>query len=166
MCCPMISNNDVIQSEHVHVNFSRIVQIKEPIKSRLVRMLTSCACTLSTSYTINFMWSRQSWLWRTYTLLAFVGVAGRGCTWKHYDNFNLLHTMITIGNVLFQTITSFCRQIWHPDKPMNLIYQALFEVSMNKIALWIRVCTDDWAAESTIKASNDTFFHEHIWSCV
>ena len=31
----------------------------------------------------------------------------------------------------------------------------LLEVSMTKIALWIRICADDWAAESAMKASND-----------
>ena len=35
------------------------------------------------------------------------------------------------------------------------MYEALFEVLMNKIALWMRVCADDWVAESAIKASND-----------
>ena len=41
---------------------------------------------------------------------------------------------------------------------MNLMYEALLlEVSMTKIAPWIRVCADDWAAESAIKASNGVF---------
>ena len=35
------------------------------------------------------------------------------------------------------------------------LYEVLLEVSMTKIALWIRVCADDWAAESAIKTSND-----------
>ena len=35
------------------------------------------------------------------------------------------------------------------------LYEALLEVSMTTIALWICVCADDWAAESAIKASND-----------
>ena len=35
------------------------------------------------------------------------------------------------------------------------LYEALLEVSMTKIALWIRVYADDWAAESAIKASNE-----------
>ena len=33
------------------------------------------------------------------------------------------------------------------------LYEALLEVSMTKIALWVRACADDWAAESAIKAS-------------
>ena len=35
------------------------------------------------------------------------------------------------------------------------LYEALLAVSMTKMALWIRVCADDWAAESAIKASNN-----------
>ena len=34
------------------------------------------------------------------------------------------------------------------------LYQALSEVSMNKLALWINVCVDDWTAERAIIASN------------
>ena len=33
-------------------------------------------------------------------------------------------------------------------------YEALLEVPMTEIAMWIRVCADDWAAESAIKASD------------
>ena len=32
--------------------------------------------------------------------------------------------------------------------------QALLEVSMTTITLWICVCADDWAAELAVKASN------------
>ena len=42
----------------------------------------------------------------------------------------------------------------------NWLYEALLEVSMTKIALWIRVCADDWAAESAIKASNDSTIND------
>ena len=35
------------------------------------------------------------------------------------------------------------------------MYQALLEVSMNKIALLINVCADDWTAEKAIIASNE-----------
>ena len=34
------------------------------------------------------------------------------------------------------------------------MYDALLEVSIIKIALWIRVCADDWTAESAVKASS------------
>ena len=37
---------------------------------------------------------------------------------------------------------------------MGLIVSGIVEVSMNKIALWISVDADDWAAESMIIASN------------
>ena len=36
------------------------------------------------------------------------------------------------------------------------LYQAFLEVSMNKIALWIYVCADDWTSERAIIASNAT----------
>ena len=36
------------------------------------------------------------------------------------------------------------------------LYQALLEVSMNKIALWINACADDWIVERTIIVSNST----------
>ena len=52
------------------------------------------------------------------------------------------------------SITSNYQQIWRPDEPMSLMYQALLEVSMNKITLWIDVCADDWIAERAIIASN------------
>ena len=35
------------------------------------------------------------------------------------------------------------------------LYEALLEGSMTKIALWICICTDDWADKSAIKASNE-----------
>ena len=40
---------------------------------------------------------------------------------------------------------------------MNLIVSALSKVSMNKIAVWINVCVDDWTAERAIIASNELF---------
>ena len=42
-----------------------------------------------------------------------------------------------------------------PTNQWTLLCEALLEVSMTKIALWIRVCADDWTAESAIKASNE-----------
>ena len=36
------------------------------------------------------------------------------------------------------------------------LYQALLEVSMNKIALWINICADDWTVGKTIIVSNST----------
>ena len=40
------------------------------------------------------------------------------------------------------------------------MYQALSEVSMNKIALWINICADDWTAERSIIASNDMCYKQ------
>ena len=44
--------------------------------------------------------------------------------------------------------------------PTNELYEALLEVSVTKIALWICVCADDWAPESTIKASNENILYK------
>ena len=35
------------------------------------------------------------------------------------------------------------------------LYQALLEVSMNKITLWINVCADDWTTKGPVIASNE-----------
>ena len=40
-----------------------------------------------------------------------------------------------------------------PTNQWTWLYEALLEVSMTKIALWIRVYVDDWTAESAVKAS-------------
>ena len=37
------------------------------------------------------------------------------------------------------------------------LYQALSDVSINKIVLWINVRADDWTAESSIIAGNELF---------
>ena len=42
-----------------------------------------------------------------------------------------------------------------PNNQWTWLCQALLEVSMTTIALWICVCADDWAAELAVKASND-----------
>ena len=43
---------------------------------------------------------------------------------------------------------------------MNLIVWGIVGgVNDQKIALWIRACADDWAAESAIKASNVLFYN-------
>ena len=41
-----------------------------------------------------------------------------------------------------------------PISQWTWLYQLLLEVSMNKIALWINVCADDWTVERAIIASN------------
>ena len=41
-----------------------------------------------------------------------------------------------------------------PIRQCAWLYQALSEVSVNKIALWINVCTDDWTAKRVIIAIN------------
>ena len=39
------------------------------------------------------------------------------------------------------------------------LYQALLEVSMNKIALWLNFSADDWTAKRTTIASNMSEYH-------
>ena len=51
--------------------------------------------------------------------------------------------------IVLVNITSVLTNQW------TWLYEALLEVSMTKIQLWIRVCADNWAAKSAIKASND-----------
>ena len=54
------------------------------------------------------------------------------------------------------------------DYHRSWLYQALSEVSMNKIALWISVCVDDWIAERGIIASNriaQVFCRFRVWFC-
>ena len=61
---------------------------------------------------------------------------------------------------LFKTGVSFSFTSWyfaiflHLISQWILFYQALLEVSMNKIALWINVRVDNWTAEWTIIVSN------------
>ena len=52
-------------------------------------------------------------------------------------------------------ITSFYDKYGIPTNQWTWLYEALLEVSMTKIALWIRICADDWAAKRAIKASNE-----------
>ena len=42
-----------------------------------------------------------------------------------------------------------------PISQWALLCQVLLEVSMNKIALWINVCADDWRAKMSTIANND-----------
>ena len=39
---------------------------------------------------------------------------------------------------------------------MSIVVSSIVEASMNKIALWIRVGTDDWIAERAIIASRES----------
>ena len=55
--------------------------------------------------------------------------------------------------VLF-SLLAFTAKYGVPTSQWTWLYEALLEVSMTKIALWMLVCTGDWAAESRIKATN------------
>ena len=60
----------------------------------------------------------------------------------------------TSMNGLSYTLLAFIDKYCVLTNQWTWLYEALLEVSMTKIALWIRVCGDDWAAESAIKASD------------
>ena len=47
---------------------------------------------------------------------------------------------------------------------MSLLVPSIVEVSMNKIAMWINVCVDDWIAELVIIANNELHENEKNWS--
>ena len=53
------------------------------------------------------------------------------------------------------SITSFIDKYGVPTNLWTQLYEALLEMSMTKITLWICVRVDDWEAESAIKASNE-----------
>ena len=55
---------------------------------------------------------------------------------------------------VYASLLAFIAKYGVPTNQWTWLYQALLEVSMTIIALWICVCADDWAAESAIKASN------------
>ena len=63
------------------------------------------------------------------------------------------------------TLLAFIDKYGVPTNQWTWLYEALLEVSMAKIALWIPVCADDWADESAIKASNGFTFYERPVSC-
>ena len=61
----------------------------------------------------------------------------------------------SIVNYYLKSLLAFTAKCGVPTNQWTWLCQALLEVSMTTIALWICVCADDWAAESAVKASND-----------
>ena len=57
------------------------------------------------------------------------------------------------------TLLAFTAKYGVSTNQWTWLCQALLEVSMTTIALWICVCADDWAAELAVKASNDYKLH-------
>ena len=53
-----------------------------------------------------------------------------------------------------ESLLAFIAKYGVPTNQWTWLYEALLEVSMTEIALWIRVYVDDWTAESAVKASN------------
>ena len=54
-----------------------------------------------------------------------------------------------------QTLLEIVDKYGVPVSQWAWLCQTLLEVSMNKIALWINVCADDWAAEMSTISSNE-----------
>ena len=54
------------------------------------------------------------------------------------------------------SLLAFIAKYGVPTNQWTWLCQALLDVSMNTIALWMHVCIDDWSAESAIKASNES----------
>ena len=52
------------------------------------------------------------------------------------------------------SLLAFTAKFGVPINQWTWLYEVLLEVSMTKIALWIRVYVDDWTAESAVIASN------------
>ena len=52
------------------------------------------------------------------------------------------------------SLLAFTAKYAVPNNQWTWLCQALLEVSVTTIALWICVCVDDWAAELAVKASN------------
>ena len=63
--------------------------------------------------------------------------------------------MATSNCHVTKSLLSFIAKYGVPTNQWTWLYEALLEVSMTKIALWIRVYVDDWTSESVVKASNE-----------
>ena len=57
-------------------------------------------------------------------------------------------------NFISFSLLAFTAKYGVPTNQWTWLCQALLEVSMTTIALWICACVDDWAAELAVKASN------------
>ena len=65
----------------------------------------------------------------------------------HFTNQDRNNIPSPQGTTLLALIDKYDLWTW--------LYEALLEVSITKITVWVRVCADDCAAESAIKASNE-----------
>ena len=80
--------------------------------------------------------------------------------WQGFESHSSFSINIIIKKMLLNRIVTLIALLAIIDKYGVLItqwtwlYQALSEVSMNKLALWINVCVDDWTAERATIASN------------
>ena len=55
------------------------------------------------------------------------------------------------------SLLAFTAKYGIPTNQWTWLYEALLEVSVTKIVLWIYVYVDDWTAKSAVKASNEWF---------
>ena len=102
------------------------------LRERFIRHITRHLCTKEPHtcelYYIWLIWHHQSCFWSANS-------EGSGMMiywWWSYNISPLLAIVDKYGVPIGQ---------W------ACLYQALSEVSMNKIALWINVCSDDWTAK-------------------
>ena len=72
---------------------------------------------------------------------------------------NYLHWLCLWSGLDWQSLLAFTAKCGVPTNQWTWLCQALLEVSMTTIALWICVCADDWAVELAVKASNDKLLY-------
>ena len=65
----------------------------------------------------------------------------------------------------YVNITSNYRKIRLPCSPMAFVVPSIVEVLVNKAALWISICVNDWTAKRTIIASSALRFFRNTRTC-
>ena len=75
------------------------------------------------------------------------------------NHFVLYFTKNTNRIISIRHLLSIVDKYVIPINQWTLLCQSLLEVSMNKLALWINVCADDWTAEMSTIAVNAMFVH-------
>ena len=96
------------------------------------------------TYYLAWFFPKTAWKWKQ---------LDRGKN-RHVLGTNLDPPMGVFGLLLLETLLAFTAKYGVPNNQWTWLCQALLEVSMTTIALWICVCADDWAAELAVKASN------------
>ena len=86
---------------------------------------------------------------------------------------SLLTTVLQPCNMYMQgikTLLAFTAKYGVSTNQWTWLCQALLEVSVTTITLWICVCADDWTAELAVKASNEWQKKDNVaiavgWAC-